>query len=125
MQPMQPVPRRGFGWKLLHSLWMTPALAFGFFTWASFLYIGIRHRRRGWLIAAGLYTILAVMSGAFIVTTTNDHNVTSTPAALTWLLLFLGGALHAAGANPARLRLRAQLNGPTPSPRNPGHQRGQ
>ncbi|WP_200842163.1 serine/threonine-protein kinase [Actinomadura sp. K4S16] len=109
--PWEPrMARRGFGWKLGHSLWMVPTLAFGFLTWLSFLYIGVRHRRRAWLITAALYGVSTVASGAFIVTTTDEKGVTSTPAALFWLALFLGGVMHAAGVNPGRLRLRAHLD---------------
>lgn len=118
--------RHGPGWKLLHSLWMAPALALGFLTWGSFLYIGVRHRHRAWLIAAALYGALTVAVGALILTTTDGQGVTSAPAALCWLALFLGGIMHAAGANPGRLRLRARLEargGPTAagSPHATGH----
>ncbi|WP_433136080.1 serine/threonine-protein kinase [Actinomadura nitritigenes] len=101
--------RHGPGWKLLHSLWVAPALALGFLTWGSFLYIGVRHRHRAWLIAAAVYGVLTVAVGALILTTTDGQGVTSAPAALCWLALFLGGIMHAAGVNPGRLRLRARL----------------
>ncbi|WP_433176978.1 protein kinase domain-containing protein [Actinoallomurus sp. CA-150999] len=117
--------QRGIGWKILHSLWMTPALAFGFLTWVSFLYVGIRHRHRPWLVAAAVYVVLTAAGGVLVMTTTDKNGVASTPAALFWLLLFLGGVVHAAGVNPGRLRLRAQLDasGPTHSAMSTHHGR--
>lgn len=103
------VTRHGLGWKILHSLWMAPALALGFLTWGAFLYIGVRHRHRAWLIAAAAYGVLTVAVVALILTTTDGQGVTSAPAALCWLALFLCGIMHAAGVNPGRLRLRARL----------------
>jgi hypothetical protein len=110
-----PAAARGFGWKALHSLWVAPALAFGFLTWTSFLYIGIRHRRRAWLIAAAVYGALTVLCGVLLMTTTNEQGVTSAPAALFWLVLFLGGLMHASGTNSSRLRLRAHAQTPPPA----------
>ena len=43
-------------WRLRNSTWMLPALLLlGLATWASFLYVGIKGKRRDWLIWAALY----------------------------------------------------------------------
>src|SRR5262249_51923546 len=49
------VPRRGRARCARPQAWLRLRRAFGFTTWAAFLYIGIRARRPRWLAWAGLY----------------------------------------------------------------------
>lgn len=48
-------------WRLKNSLWMLPTVVcVGFFTWAAFLYIGVRARNKVWLgLAAGFFALAA------------------------------------------------------------------
>lgn len=54
--PQRHSPLRSRLWRIWHSLWVLPALTgLGVFTWVSFLYIGMRARRRDWLLFAAGY----------------------------------------------------------------------
>src|SRR4051812_3817846 len=51
--PTSPPKPRGVG---LRDWWiLLPPLSIGVMAWAAFFYIGLRARRRSWLIAAGIY----------------------------------------------------------------------
>jgi hypothetical protein len=98
-----------------HSLWTAPALiGLGFLTWTSFLYIGIRARRRSWIICGIAYLIgiiIAIVLFAIDPGTNDSDPATSGPAgnvgtALV-LVIWLGGTLHALIINRTRLRLLA------------------
>ncbi|MEV0400877.1 serine/threonine-protein kinase [Actinoallomurus sp. NPDC050550] len=98
----------GIGWKVHHSLWMAPTLAFGAGTWLSFGYIALRHRRPAWLVAAAVYLVLAVV--AFVLIGSGPENdtdtVQTTVGMVLALLLWPAGILHALWVNTTtRLRL--------------------
>jgi hypothetical protein len=73
-------------------LWLLLTLPFGLTTWAAFLYIGIRARRR-WLAWALLYALGTV---AFLVLSTNNSNSPREGVAVgVMLLTWIGGGIHA------------------------------
>jgi DNA uptake protein ComE-like DNA-binding protein len=88
-----PVPDRVLahpnGWLLLVSLGL------GFTTWAAFLYIGLRARRRAWLAWAAVYGALLavslVLDGA-----ANPSPTAAGVGAAALLSAWLGGTAHAA-----------------------------
>jgi hypothetical protein len=87
-------PKRGTGWTIRHSLWLLPTLAFGWFTWASFGYIGVRHQRRSWLIASVLYFIVPA-AGLGLAIATSVNGALGNVAVALWLLPWPVGFLHA------------------------------
>ncbi|WP_460340399.1 protein kinase domain-containing protein [Actinoallomurus acanthiterrae] len=101
--PVRPGPPEpyGIGWKVRHSLWMLPTLAFGAGTWLSFGYIAVRHRRPSWLIAAAVYLVLAVV--AFVLIGSGPENDTDTvqtaAGMILGLLLWPAGIFHASWIN--------------------------
>lgn len=104
-------------WRLRHSVWMLgPIVSFGMITWVSFLYIGVRARRRDWQIAGVLYAIGVVI--VFIFTPSPDS--TGAPAsgsAADWtagllFALWVAGVTHALLSNKSWLRWRAQNSTP-------------
>jgi DNA-binding SARP family transcriptional activator len=106
-----PVPQRGSplrsrAWRALHSLWLLPALlGFGFWTWLSFLYIGIRARRRNWLLIAVAYAVLLIV--ACILLDMTHPQWVSTLGGLSLLSLWGGGVVHAVLVNRSWLRWRS------------------
>ena len=109
-------------WRLRHSIWMLgPILSFAIMTWASFLYIGIKARRRDWQIAAILYAIGIVVVIVFTPTTPDSSGAPSgAPAsgsAGDWtagllVALWIAGVVHAFLSNKSWLRWRAQNSAP-------------
>jgi DNA-binding SARP family transcriptional activator len=93
-------------WRVWHSLWLLPALlGFGMWTWLSFLYIGMRARRRNWLLMAAAYATLLV-GGCILIEIANSSWATT--LAGFWLLaLWGGGAIHALFVNRSWLRWRS------------------
>jgi Helix-hairpin-helix motif len=78
------------------------ALGLGFTTWAAFLYIGIRARRRSWLAWAAVYGALLVL---WLVIDNSTNNSTATGiGAVAVLIPWIGGTAHAAAirGNAAR-----------------------
>lgn len=71
------------------------ALGFGLTTWAAFLYIGIRARRRAWLAWAAVYAVLLVVSGV-LDSEESPNSAASTVAAIALLIAWVGGTAHAA-----------------------------
>jgi Protein kinase domain len=102
-----------FGWKLLHSLWMLPALLFGAGTWLSFAYIAARHRRPAWLLVAAVYLVAEVVAFALVgIAPENEDTIGSTCGVIVLLLGWPAGIIHATWVNPTHLRLRAQQDRP-------------
>jgi hypothetical protein len=87
-----PAKPRGVG---LHDWWLLlPPLSIGLFTWAAFLYIGIKAHKRSWLIAAGIY--LSALFVAFGVdAAAGEAEWSSTLAGLVLFALAGGGLAHA------------------------------
>lgn len=103
-QPLSPLRSRR--WRVWHSLWLLPAfLGFGFWTWLSFLYIGLRARRRNWLlIAVGYAVVLAV--GCVLIDISHPGWVSNLGGFLA-LALWGGGSIHAVLVNRSWLRWRS------------------
>ena len=106
-----PLPRRHSPlcsrlWRTWHSLWLLPALfGVGLWTWLSFLYIGVRARRRNWLLIAVAY--FALVAVEFILAGL-AHSQWATLLAGSWLFaLWVGGAVHALLVNRSWLRWRS------------------
>jgi hypothetical protein len=91
----------GAGWKLRHSLWMLPIVPFGLGTWISFGYIGARHQRRSWLVAAAVYLILDVLGLVFVVMSPISGPETDWGliAGFLFLAMWPAGVIHALAVN--------------------------
>ena len=102
--PQSPSPLDSRLWRVRHSVWLLPTLlGAGVCTWISFLYIGLRARRRSWLLFAVAYLV-----GAGI--------VLEIPDSPGWLLTLGGfllmvlwgcGSVHALVVNRSWLRWRS------------------
>jgi DNA-binding SARP family transcriptional activator len=103
--PQRHSPLSSRTWRIWHSLWLLPALVgFGFWTWLSFLYIGVRAWRRTWLLIAAAYAALLV--GAIILLF-NDDPWVSDLGGFGLPALWVGGAIHALLVNRSWLRWRS------------------
>jgi hypothetical protein len=104
--PQHRSPLRSRPWRAWHSLWLLPALlGFGFWTWLSFLYIGIRARRKNWLLMAAAY---AVLLAAAVSLTEVTHPSWVATLGFTWVLAIWGaGSVHAVLENRSWLRWRS------------------
>ena len=103
-------PIRSGRWRLRHSLWMLPAiLGFGLFTWISFLYIGVRAKRSGWLAAAGAY--FAGMVAVFVIDGLGgEGSVLNSISGVLMVAMWLGGTVHALVSNRNWLRWHASAD---------------
>jgi Protein kinase domain len=95
---------RGAGWTMRHSLWILPTLVFGWFAWVSFGYIGAKHQRRSWLIAAVAYFVVPAAGFVFILTGQSSGHGIFGPAWLDaglvlWVLPWPVGFIHAVIVN--------------------------
>jgi Helix-hairpin-helix motif len=80
------------GEAFVRRLWLLALIPAGLTTWASFLYIGIRARRKRWLAWSAIYALGLV---AFLVVDTNNINSARDGiAAALWLLTWIGGGIH-------------------------------
>lgn len=86
-------------------LWLV-ILGIGFTTWAAFLYIGIRARRRSWLVWAAVYGALLVLSGILDTSSAQPGPAVSGVGALALLAAWLGGTAHAAAIRKDAARPR-------------------
>jgi hypothetical protein len=80
-------------------------------TWAAFLYIGIRARRRSWVAWAIVYGALTVLWLVIINSTTNS--IATGIGAAAALIAWIGGGIHAAA-------IRETLRGGYGLPTDPG-----
>jgi len=74
---------------------VVPSLVFGFFTWLSFLILGIRARRRDWILTGGAYGVYSAL--AFFALGRPEVEQDDTANLLVGIALVLawfGGALH-------------------------------
>ncbi|WP_146083814.1 helix-hairpin-helix domain-containing protein [Clavibacter michiganensis] len=101
-------------WRLKHSsflLWSI--LSFGTLTCVGFWTIGIKSRRRSWLIFAALWTVFTISMFVFngsYESGTKENPIRSTESEIFgWLLFFgwLGGVAHSVTARRGWLRWRA------------------
>jgi Helix-hairpin-helix motif len=81
------------------------ALGLGFTTWAAFLYIGLRARRRAWLAWAAVYAALLVVFGV-LDSSANPSSAASGVAAIALLGAWVGGTTHAAVVRKDAARTR-------------------
>jgi hypothetical protein len=104
--------QRSAGWTLRHSLWVLPTLLFGWAAWVSFGYVGVRHQRRSWLIAAVAYFAVPATGFALLATSSSSGTNLSTQTYIglaVWLLPWPVGFIHAIWVNfSARLPLLRQ-----------------
>jgi len=89
---------------------MLPAIfGFGLFTWVSFLYIGVRAKRSGWLAAAGLY--FAGMVAVFAIDgLVGEDSALSSVYVVLMLVMWIGGIVHAVFSNRNWLRWRSSTD---------------
>lgn len=80
--------------RLREKAWLLLCLPLGLTTFAAFLYIGIRARRRRWLAWAGVYA--ATLAG-WVVLDTPAHpgSAAQGVGAVLWLATWIGGGVHA------------------------------
>src|SRR5215467_12952214 len=90
--------------------WLLLTLPVGLTTWAAFLYIGIRARRRRWLAWAGVYA--ATFAGyAALDTPAHPSNTAKGVAAGLLLATWIGGGVHAlVVSNEAVRRIRGRAD---------------
>jgi len=72
---------------------IVPPLTFGMLTWAVFLYVGAKTRRRLWLIFAGIY--FAVLVAAFVIGEGHHGDARGTITGVLLVCLAGGGLGHA------------------------------
>lgn len=107
-------------------MWLLPTIACcGLLTWASFLYIGIRSRKRAWLGAAAGYGLATIVYVAIVSTAPENADGTvdtsgwrSTTGMIFLLVVWGGGCIHALLVNRQWLDFLATQS--TPMPAHPG-----
>jgi len=91
-RPSREHPLQRYG----RGIWVViPSLVFGFFTWLSFLIVGVRARRRDWILTGGAYGVYSAL--AFFAFSRPEIDSDDTANALLGFALFIawfGGALH-------------------------------
>lgn len=99
-------------WRLRNSLWLLPAiLLLGIATWTSFLYIGIKAKRRVWLITAALYGVgmigIFTLSGRFGDGDKEASTGGESVVGFIIVAIWIGGIVHALITNREWLRWKA------------------
>jgi hypothetical protein len=95
-------------WRLGASTWLlSPVFAFSLGTGISFVYIGVRAKRRDWWIAGIVYFVVAVVAVSLLSGATSGSTLANIGGGLLWIV-WLGGIVHAFLINRAWLRFRAQ-----------------
>lgn len=102
------------GWRFRNSIWIIGTTAFGFLTWASFLYVGISAKRRAWLIASAGYALALVATIVLLEMTPELPDGKADPSTwhsnvmmIVFLGLWFGGFGHALVANRSWLKFKA------------------
>jgi hypothetical protein len=113
-------------WRWRHSVWLLgPIVGLSMLTWASFLYVGAKARRRDWLAAAVLYGI-ALGAGMYLTNVSQGSDAaTDDWGGVLLLFTWVGGMVHALSSNRAWLRWCAAHSSPwytdpAPAPSAPG-----
>jgi helix-hairpin-helix protein len=84
---------------------VVPSLFFGFFTWLSFLILGVRARRRDWILTGAAYGVYsALVFFALGRPEVDNDDTANTLLGLSLLLAWFGGALHTGLAYQAFVR---------------------
>jgi hypothetical protein len=100
-------------WRRRHSLWLIgPIFGFGMVTWASFLYIGWKARRRAWLVAAALYAIATAVGFYFTDGTEGPDGKSNEWLGGFLVALWAAGVVHALLSNRTWLTWRSQNSTP-------------
>ena len=90
--PGAPPARRAPGFRA--RAWLLLTLPLGITTFAAFVYIGVRARRRRWLAWAGVY--LATLAGWLVLSAPEHTSGTADGVgAVLWLVTWIGGGVHA------------------------------
>jgi hypothetical protein len=94
------------------GIWVViPSLFFGFFTWLSFLIMGVRSRRREWIVIATAYGVYSALVFFALGRPEVDHDDTANVLlGMALLLAWFGGALHT-GLVYYRSTNQAQVDG--------------
>ncbi|MBM7808312.1 hypothetical protein JOD57_004149 [Geodermatophilus bullaregiensis] len=96
-------------WRRRHSLWLLgPLFGLGMVTWASFLYIGWKARRRAWLVAGALYAVATAVGFYFTDGTEGPDGKSNEWLGGFLVALWVGGIVHALLSNRAWLTWRSQ-----------------
>lgn len=93
LAPRQPSPRSVR--RVLIVRVAVTALGFGFWTWLIFLMLGIRARRRAWILWSAGYGVLAV-AGAVLEALPDPSGTAAGIAVIPILLGWIGGVVHVA-----------------------------
>lgn len=100
-------------WRLRNSAWvLVPILSLGLLTWAAFLFVGSRARKKSWLLFAAIWGVVLV--AYFVGQSLNDVGenapATAWSSFLAWVLIlnWVGGMVHVAVTNRSWLRWKAQ-----------------
>jgi helix-hairpin-helix protein len=84
---------------------VVPSLFFGFFTWLSFLILGVWARRRDWILTGAAYGVYsALVFFALGRPEVDNDDTANTLLGLSLLLAWFGGALHTGLAYHAFVR---------------------
>jgi hypothetical protein len=112
-----PESRTAAAWRRYgDSIWVVvPALVFGFFTWLSFFILGIRGRRRDWMMTGAAYAVYSSL--VFFALGRPEVDVDDTAGTLMGfaiLVAWIGGTIQALFANREFQRGREGLALPGP-----------
>jgi Helix-hairpin-helix motif len=118
-------PERPNPLQRVRGLWVVvPSLVFGFFTWLSFLILGLRARRRDWILTGAAYGVYSAL--VFFALGRPEVENDDTANALLGAALFLawfGGAIHTGFAYYAFAR-SPQADSTAPAGRRPARGAG-
>jgi Helix-hairpin-helix motif len=103
---------RSVWWRISHSAWMLPSiLCIGILTGASFLYIGVRARRKAWWIPGIVYLVVGL--GCFVAFGVAEDDSFQADLTIGGLIaIWLGGITHAILINREWLRWYAYYGSP-------------
>jgi DNA uptake protein ComE-like DNA-binding protein len=112
-----PEPQGAVLWRRYgDSVWVVvPSLVFGFFTWLSFFILGIRGRRRDWMMTGAAYAVYSAL--AFFALGRPEVDADDTAGAFLGfavLVAWIGGSIHVLVANRAFQRVRLASGLPEP-----------
>ncbi|GAB7191283.1 hypothetical protein NUM3379_19900 [Kineococcus sp. NUM-3379] len=98
-------------WKAANSSWLVmPAVGGVWLSWIAFLYMGLKGRRAGWVLASLLYfATAAVTTGLFVLGSVVDNGWLVFLSVVLAFAGWGGGLVHSIMANPTWLRIKAAL----------------
>lgn len=110
--PLAPIARvHSRDWRLKHSVWPWGFLCCGFATWIVFLYIGLRAKRRAWVIAGIVYLVVFAILVAAMQMADDGLSTTTTTAergvSYVYALFYVVSLVHLFVVNTSWLRWRA------------------